>query len=422
MLDHEPGERTEEEMRRMRPRGAIFVRLGAGTALVVVAAWMVVAQSTREASRDAYRAAYQAWHEADPNLERDAATPAGPMGARADRVAAEAAHYYAERRAFLDQFSHESAQKLAWLEAAAPEAEPARSHGASNYVAAQTAVVRKAIDSFAGDPDRGIQQVRMMLTRENLALIALSASQVERDKAAAEADAAMAAVEQAWHKASGLDREAAAAFAKPVASLEQEAPAWADYYRTFSDASRGATPDALPRVTSEAAPRVTFEAAPRVTPDASRGVTPDAVRTVTPDAGATNPSRSAEPATHASITPLPLIRYTGDWVYQTDGLYLGAQPEFIDLVVREGDGHCVGRMEARFKLPRGSTGDPTLKFEFKGDFTNTRSQRFALETSDGAQGTIDLIPGPAFNLLEINVQIAAQPGKIRQANAMLIKK
>ena len=63
-----------------------------------------------------------------------------------------------------------------------------------------------------------------------------------------------------------------------------------------------------------------------------------------------------------------------------------------------------------------------LRFEFGGEFTSTVRQSFPLETSDGAKGTIDLIPGPAFNLLEVNVQIAANPGKIRQANAVLIKK
>jgi hypothetical protein len=427
-----------EEMKPIRWSRSIFVRVGAGVALVALAALMVFAQSAREASRDAYRSAYQAWHEADPNLEHDAATASEPIGAQADRVAAEAAHYYAERRAFLDRFSHETAQKLAWLEAPPPEAGPGRSIGASNFVATQSAAVRKAIDNFAGDPDKGIQQVRMMLTRENIALIALGASQVERDKATAEADAALAAVEQAWHKASDLDREAAAGFAKPLASLDQEAPAWADYYRTFSDAARAATSD-TGRVTSDTSSRVISDAPPRATADASqraasdgsrvatpdtpRGATADGARTTTPDPDPAIASRPAEPSVRPAITPVPLIRYTGDWQYPlADGFYHGPQPEFIDLEVREEDGHCTGQMVARFKLPAGNNDDPILRFEFKGDFQNTRGQRFTLVTGDGAQGTIDLIPGPAFNLLEINVQIAARPGKIHQANMLLVKK
>jgi hypothetical protein len=405
--DYQSNERAKnEEMKPIRWSRAIFVRVGAGVALAALAALMVFAQSAREASRDAYRAAYQAWHEVDPNLEHDAATASEPIGAQADRVAAEAAHYYAERRAFLDRFSHETAQKL----------------GAGNFVATQSAMVRKGIDNFAGDPDKGIQQVRMMLTRENIALIALGASQVERDKATAEADAALAAVEQAWHKASDLDREAAAGFAKPLASLDQEAPAWVGYYRTFSDAARAATSD-TGRVISDLSSGVTSGTTLPATADASQRAGSDASRVATPDTDPATPSRPAEPSVRPAITPVPLIRYTGDWQYPlADGFYHGPQPEFIDLEVREEDGHCTGQMVARFKLPAGNNDDPILRFEFKGDFQNTRGQRFTLVTGDGAQGTIDLIPGPAFNLLEINVQIAARPGKIHQANMLLVKK
>jgi hypothetical protein len=432
--DYQSGERAEnQEMKRIGLSRAIFVRLGAGVALAAMAALMV-AQSTREAYRDAYRL----WHEADPNLEHDAATATGPIGAQADRVAAEAAHYYAERRAFFDRFSQESAQKLAWLEAPPPQAGPSRSIGANNFVATQTAAVRKGIDNFAGDPDKGIQQVRMMLTRENIALIALGASQVERDKATAEADAALAAVEQAWHKASDLHREAAEGFAKPLAALDQEAPAWVDYYRTFSDAARAATSD-TGRVISDTSSHVNSAATPRATvdptqpatsdtsrvaaPEPTRGAPPDSARATPPDAGPSTSARPAEPSVRPAITPVPLVRYTGDWQYPlADGFFHGPQPEFIDLEVREEDGHCTGHMVGRFKLPVGADGDPILRFEFSGDFKNTRSQRFTLVTSDGAQGTIDLIPGPAFNLLEINVQVAAPAGKIRQANMLLIKK
>jgi hypothetical protein len=94
----------------------------------------------------------------------------------------------------------------------------------------------------------------------------------------------------------------------------------------------------------------------------------------------------------------------------------------VDLVIHEQDGHAVGTLFARFKLPPASKDDPVLRFDFKGDFKGSRNQLFALETSDGAKGSIELIPGPAFNLLEINFLIDQKPGKIRQANAVLIKK
>jgi hypothetical protein len=45
-----------------------------------------------------------------------------------------------------------------------------------------------------------------------------------------------------------------------------------------------------------------------------------------------------------------------------------------------------------------------------------------LLTADGAKGTIDLIPGGAFNLLEINFHTDAKAGKIQQGNMVLLKK
>jgi hypothetical protein len=47
---------------------------------------------------------------------------------------------------------------------------------------------------------------------------------------------------------------------------------------------------------------------------------------------------------------------------------------------------------------------------------------FNLVTSDGAKGTIELIPGSAFNLLEVNFQTEPKPGKVRQADVVLVKK
>jgi hypothetical protein len=43
-------------------------------------------------------------------------------------------------------------------------------------------------------------------------------------------------------------------------------------------------------------------------------------------------------------------------------------------------------------------------------------------TSDGANGTIELIPGSAFNLLEVNFTTDPRPGKVRQGNVVLVKK
>ena len=117
---------------------------------------------------------------------------------------------------------------------------------------------------------------------------------------------------------------------------------------------------------------------------------------------------------------MPLARYTGAWTFPpVNGLFHGPQPEFVDLVVHEQNGRADGTLFGRFKV---SSGDPVLRFDFSGDFRSTRNQVFNVETSDGIKGTIELIPGPAFNLLEINFQIEPKPGKVQQGNMLLVKK
>jgi hypothetical protein len=39
-----------------------------------------------------------------------------------------------------------------------------------------------------------------------------------------------------------------------------------------------------------------------------------------------------------------------------------------------------------------------------------------------AASQIELIPGPAFNLLEANLTMERRPGKVQQANFLLVKK
>jgi hypothetical protein len=63
-----------------------------------------------------------------------------------------------------------------------------------------------------------------------------------------------------------------------------------------------------------------------------------------------------------------------------------------------------------------------VRFTFEGDFSATPTQKFNLMTNDGSTGTIELIPGPAFNLLEVNFQTGLRPNKIRNGNFILVKK
>ncbi len=317
-------------------------------------------------------------------MERDSATGGEALGARADRVAAEAAKYCKERRVFLEAFARASDQKLPWVESPV-ELLPTLTGGSSGYVAAEMASVRRAIEVFANDPDPGLQQVRSMEEKENIALLGLNAAIAARQKATDDVDRATGAIEQARRRAVDMNRAFAANLKKMGDDTAAEAAAWTEYYRKLSDGARATATPTVSTISAGLPDR-----APRAIP---------------------------------SVTQLPLARYTGDWVFPTGGMSFGGKPEFVDLVVREKNGQCDGRMLAKFILPPGSTGDPLLRFEFAGEFKNSARQTFPLTTSDGAKGTIELIPGTAFNLLEINVQIAdAKQGKIRKANVVLVKK
>jgi hypothetical protein len=329
-------------------------------------------------SRDAYLNSYRTWRQTDPDLERDAAAGGAAIAERADRVAAAAAKSGAERSAFLLELAGRQAQELLWLQnTAQPAPSDALTKGLTEYIEAQAAAVRKNINAFADDQDRGIQQLKQMLQQEHAALTALSISMIERLKTETRTNAAAAAFEQARQKAAAQESARVSGLKEVSKQIDSETTEWAAYYRKLVEGSR--VPVAAP----------------------------------TPVSAPESPS----------VTPLPLARYVGAWTFPAvGGLYHGSQPDFLDLVVEEEAGRAKGTLFARFKLPPGTTGDPVLRFNFTGEFKNSRSQVFSLTTSEGAKGTLELIPGSAFNLLEINFQIEPRPGKIRQANVVLVKK
>jgi hypothetical protein len=94
----------------------------------------------------------------------------------------------------------------------------------------------------------------------------------------------------------------------------------------------------------------------------------------------------------------------------------------VELVVREDNRRATGTFTVRFKLPPDSRLNAGLHGDFTGTFENVRNQVFSLQTSDGGKGKIELIAGPAFNLLEVNLTIEPRPGKVQQANFLLVKK
>jgi hypothetical protein len=328
-----------------------------------------------QTARDAYRAAYREWRVADPSLERDAASSSAELETRASKEAAGVAQYGTARAAFLQQMAAEETQKLAWLETA-PDAPSAMIlDSASTVIAAEGKSVKRTIATFADDPDPGIRELRTMLARENAAIDGLTAA-IEKRKLAAElVKTSNTAVAELQVKASGLALVVEADSKQALDQSDQETAAWAQYYALLGKAASSAS--------------------------APGPVTP---------------------APAAPITPLPLIRYTGTWAFPASGgLYHGPQPESFEMTVNEENGHASGTLVARFKLPPGSNGDPEVKFEFSGEFQNTRNQVFKLTASDGASGTIELIPGSTFNLIEVNFETDPKPRKIHQGNVVLLK-
>lgn len=341
-------------------------------------------------SREDVHAAYRAWREADPALEREAAAGGAPIARRADRLSAEASKYEAGRKALLDSVARGEAEQVSLLQSAAIPAETAAASAAADaqFLAAENARLNRMINAFAGTSDRGIQRLRQALERERTALGALSAAVVERQRAMLAVAAGSDAAELARTKALDQMRPMLEAANEASADPYREAAAWTEYYRKLGEGAEG-------------------EAKPIT-------VVPPGVEAVTLN----NPA-PAPP----TVTPLPLVRYVGEWTFPTqNGVFHGIQPEMVDVVVTEANGQAKGTLTARFKLPEGNIGDPALQFEFSGPFQPTRNQVFHLVTSNGVKGRVELIPGSAFNLLEVRFQTESNPTKIRLADMVLVKK
>ena len=338
------------------------------------------------------------------------------MEPRTQKLAAGAAQYETARKAFLNQLAQESERKFAWLETAAPDPPVPMTKGALSFVAAESKAVQRSMSTYAGDPDPGIQELRAKLQRENAALAALNNAMADREKTATAASRAAAVVEQNRTRALAEYRTLAGGWRGSAAQADRESAAWVEYYKLLATGAQDVgTRD------KEPAPTTSSAAASSPAPAAVAPVPVEAAPATTLPAVPLRPS----------ITPVPLIRYTGAWTFPAiNGLYHGPEPEFADLEVNEDQGHASGTLFARFRPGEGLSGDRVIRFTFAGEFSDQRTQVFPLVTSDGAKGTVELIPGPAFNLIEINFQITstgsktgdAEPGRVRQGNMVLVKK
>ena len=370
-------------------------------AMSLVLAVAAFAQAPLQDGRAAQQEAYRQWHATDPNLERDATSAGATLGARADKVAAQAAKYFSLRKDYLESRAADARRSDSLLEPenVAPDALP----NLDRFLSVQDTILRSSINTVAHNPDRAIQQLRAALERERAAIAAIGTALKDSQKSQDAAVQTSRAVEEARAKTSEDYRKLAAGLQDSEQLADKSGAAWAAYYRALSDAARGATAP----VTSSG------PALPLA------GREPTAVAPGTP--AVSNSAAATAPAARPA-PPVPLVRYVGAWTYPTAGAhYHGAQPESADLVVREENGKASGSLSARFRLPAGSTGNPVVRFDFTGAFGSSRVQRFAITTSSGLTGTLELIPGPAFNLLEVNFNIDDKPGTIHQGNFLLIK-
>ena len=356
-------------------RAAPFALL---TAVCIYLAGGLIAQTGREG----YREAFDAWQQAHAHLERDAGTGGTALVQQADRAASAASIFETIRANYLKSAAQEAAQRRQLLQAA-PTLPPANlaPPAVAATVTRELQTVTRAIARFAEDKDRGIQQLRTSLERERDALTALNASIQTREKTVAAIAEAGAVLEQARAKTAEAFGDQASQLTQTVTQIEKENAAWTAYYEKLTQTIQIAS--VVPARLNSA------PAAPRTEP----------------------------------VPSVPLARYVGAWTFpNVNGIFHGARPEFVDLVVHEQNGHADGTLFGRFTLPAGSAGDPLVRFDFAGDFGTSASQRFQLVSSDGMHGTVELIPGPAFNLLEVNFLIDPQPNKIRSGNFILVKK
>lgn len=364
-------------------------------------AGLVLTVSLLGQSRDAYEQAYRDWRGNDPNLERDAAKAGSSLAPRTEKASEAARTFIRARKAFYETQQNDFSDKLRVLQPLDLPKDSDSVKMAEASLSSQAASDANSIQVFGADPDKGIQQLKIALEREQVALASLQGAIKDRQKAT---DAVSQANEDAEHARSATAEELkgiAASFAQSSQDIGELADAWPNYYRTLAEGARevGST-----------------EPLPPLTPP---------IRTSNATPPAPNSSgASANPAPVASnrvVPTVPISRFTGSWSFLPGiSTYHGLVPISYDLVVREDGGQISGTVNAHFIV--NANADPDVRFDFSGPIQAQRFQVFSLKTAEGAMGTVELIPGNAFNLLEVNYTLQGAPAKVRQADVILVKK
>ncbi|HEV2200364.1 MAG TPA: hypothetical protein VGR73_11145 [Bryobacteraceae bacterium] len=347
-------------------------------------------------ARDGYERAYSDWRQSDPNLERDAGTAGDALTPRTEKAAAGAASYVSARKAFYDTQRAALAESMKVLEPFELPAETEAAKAAGSFLSAQEASVSASIQVFASNADRGIQQLSQALEKERAALVALRSAIAARETAADAARRTNESAGRARNAATDRIKAIAASFEQSSQDATQLAQAWTSYYRALATGARGlggAEPTPAPAIRpSLSAPSTTSSAPP-----------------------------SAAGAPGRPLPAIPISRYTGSWSFLAGvSTYHGLPPVTFDVFVREEGGQIFGTVNARFIV--GGKADPAVRFDFSGPLKAVRYQAFPLQTADGAKGTVELIPGNAFNLLEVNYTLDGAPAKVRESDVILVKR
>jgi hypothetical protein len=378
-----------------------------------------------------YLDAYRAWKSTDPELEQDAAKGATGLLDRVNRVADAAGKANEARVAYWRGLSEEGTRQLIAMGNSGTLGEPdlAPPGMLQQYVATELRPITNNLKSFANDRDPGIQQLRGVLERERQSLEALSQAIMEREQATEKNKRMLQAVEAARGRALEQYQLLATTVKDTQLQAERERASWANYYSALSGAIASAPPPPpeapqQPVAITINGIRINNPARPAIE-SAKQDPASAQIAAAAPVPPAAESARTlvnppSRPASSAG--GVVKSRYVGTWSFPAvGGQAFGTPPESATLEVREENNNISGSLSVRFKMPAGSPEDPVLRFTFAGEFKNTRVQSFPLETADGAKGTIELIPGTAFNLLEVNFQTDPRPGKVSRGNFVLLK-
>lgn len=390
----------------------------------------------RAQSPDAYRDAFAAWQSASASLEVDAAKAGELLAVKTDAASPAAVKYEQARKAFFDAQSTPLKEAAQRLEPMQPPAESSAANAADDIVTNQEAVLAKTIAALASDRDEGLRQLRQALEKEHTALLAIRDAAAARKADAAAVQKAADAAEHARKSAADNLNAIASNFQQSADAETKLVAAWPAYYRSLAEGARGKSASvtvsaiaparvAQPPATNSPTPRAPVIANPAQRASASstapRPANPTASGPVIANPVLASPASGAPAAAGTVQPPVPLARYTGSWGWlQGVSNYYGEPPTMFDVIVKIDNGQVQGMVSAAFLV--GRSREPSVRFTFNGPLQATRNQIFSLKMSDGTTGTVELIPGPAFNLLEVKFNLDAAPKKVSTSDVTLLKK